>query len=135
MTRGPRRLNGRSSLLPMLTRRGPHSIRQFVTRTRSQYPEFRCSAAGRSLRLAWSDVKKPVTAPGGCNPDGNYWSVMRLLDQAHPRGFWTLPALDDINNDGLPLAEPLDARSLKSRDVDKHIFAAAIRSDETVSPF
>ena len=56
------------------------------------------------------------------------------MNQAYPRSFRTFAALDDIYNDGLTFAEPLDARPLKSRDVDEHILSAAIRSDETVAP-
>ena len=63
---------------------------------------------------------------GGENQIGGF-----ALTQAKSRGFWTLPALDDIDNNGLPFVEPLDARPLKGRDVDKHVLSAAIRSNET----
>jgi hypothetical protein len=42
-------------------------------------------------------------------------------------GLSPLPALDDIENDSLPFAEPLDARPLKNRHVNKHILSAASR--------
>ena len=69
--------------------------------------------------------------PRSCRPAH---SADRALNQADSRRFRTLLALDDIENDSLPFAEPLDARPLKNRHVDKHILAAAIRGDETVAP-
>src|SRR5262249_38275738 len=56
------------------------------------------------------------------------------LNQASPCRLRTLPAFDYIDDDRLPFAEPVDGRPLKSRDVDKHVLPAAIRSDETVAP-
>jgi hypothetical protein len=52
------------------------------------------------------------------------------LNQADSRRFRTLLALDDIENDSLPFAEPLDARSLKSRDVDEYVLPTTIAGDE-----
>ena len=66
-------------------------------------------------------------------PTGTLHSSYLGLGQAHPHGFWPLSTRYDIDDDRLPFAEPLDARSLKSRDVDKHILPAATRSDETVA--
>ena len=57
------------------------------------------------------------------------------LDQANPRGFRPLSALDKIDKDGLSFSEARDSRSFKSRDVDEHIFAAAVPCDEAVAPF
>jgi len=53
--------------------------------------------------------------------------------QANSRGFWTLPALDNIDNDGLAFAESGDARSIQGRDMNEHILPAAIPSDEAVA--
>ena len=44
-----------------------------------------------------------------------------------------LSALDNIDDDSLPLVECADVRSFESRDVDKHIFAAAVPRDEAVA--
>src|SRR5205807_654588 len=55
------------------------------------------------------------------------------LDQAHPCGFESLSALDDIDDYLLSFAERRDPGSFESRDVDKHIFAAAVPRDEAVA--
>ena len=55
------------------------------------------------------------------------------LDQAHPCGFESLSALDDIDDHLLSFAERRDPGSFESRDVDKHIFAAAVPRDEAVA--
>jgi hypothetical protein len=52
------------------------------------------------------------------------------LNQAHPYSFEPLSALDDR----LSFNEACDPGSFESRDVDKHVFAAAITRDEAVGP-
>src|SRR5580704_18966385 len=51
-------------------------------------------------------------------PDAFYarFLVRPGLDQAHPRGFEPVSALDDIDNDSLSLVESADARSVKRGD-------------------
>src|SRR6266436_6120758 len=56
------------------------------------------------------------------------------LDQAHPCSFESLSALDKIDDDGLSFNEARDPGSFESRDVNKHVFAAAIPRDEAVAP-
>ena len=48
------------------------------------------------------------------------------LDQAHPRGFESLSALDHIHDHLLSFTETGELRSFESRDVDEHVFAAAV---------
>ena len=43
----------------------------------------------------------------------------RALNQANSRGFWTLPALDHIDNDLLPFAERREPRSFEGGGVDE----------------
>ena len=55
------------------------------------------------------------------------------LDQADPRGFESLSALDNIDDYGLSLVESGNTRTLQSRDVHEHVLAAAVPSDEAVA--
>jgi len=55
------------------------------------------------------------------------------LDQANPRGFRPLSALDKIDKDGLSFSEARDPGSFESRDVDEHVLAAAVPRDEAVA--
>jgi hypothetical protein len=61
-----------------------------------------------------------------------YWRG-DALTQPNFHGFEALSALDHIEDHGLPFEEPLDARLLKSRDVDKYVLPAAIPSDEAIA--
>jgi hypothetical protein len=68
-------------------------------------------------------------------PD-SFYARFRLgpgLGQAHPGGFESLSALDDIDDHLLSFAEAGDPRSFESRDVDEHVFAAAVPLDEALA--
>ena len=62
------------------------------------------------------------------------------LDQANPRCFQPFPALDDIDDDGLPFSEAREPGSFESGDVNEYVLSATIAGNEAealldVEPF
>ncbi len=55
------------------------------------------------------------------------------LDQPNPRRFKPFPALDHIDNDGLPFGETREPRSFKSGDMDEHVLVATVEGNEAVA--